>query len=154
MIESITFSRDQTFQLFNLLPKLFLIKACEIDLISNLLGLNSLWRELSPLSCCIIFSTLTFGKLGEAEWFFVEQILEEIVACNIFFELTLLFYLLSDMIVRLLHTSKFQIGFYKLLSLFLGIFTHFVDDSFLVHNVNLSCCPLSLVLAWILRAAI
>ena len=84
----------------------------------------------------------------------MEQILEQIVACNIFFELTLLFYLLSDMIVRLLHTSKFQIGFYKLLSLFLGIFTHFVDDSFLVHNVDLSCCPLSLVLAWILRAAI
>ena len=84
----------------------------------------------------------------------MEQILEEIVACYVFFELTLLFYLLSDMIVSLLYTSKFQIGFYKLLSFFLGILTHFVDDTLLVHNVNLSCSPLSLVLAWVLTAAI
>ena len=84
----------------------------------------------------------------------MEQILEEIVACYVLFKLTLLFYLLGDMIVSLLYTCKFQIWFYKLLSFFLGILTHLVDDTLLVHNVNLSCCPLSLVLAWVLGAAI
>ena len=84
----------------------------------------------------------------------MEQILEEIVTCYVFFKLTLLFDLLSDMIVSLLHTSKFQIGFYKLLSFFLGILTHFVDNALFIHDVNLSCCPLSLVLAWVLGAAI